>query len=195
MIRLYRHPLERLSIKRLLLLVFSQILPGYQLRVGMKRERESLLQFLQRSYQELFPEQNDFSHLSVTVKQYFSRETPLWWVEPVVAAVPEDATLVPRSPLVSEPIACLWMGNAIDQVEGNRYAHVFLLYVVPEYRRRGIGSALMRHAENWARTRGDRQIGLQVFQYNQPAITLYRQLGYQTQSLLMIKPLSSQSPE
>jgi ribosomal protein S18 acetylase RimI-like enzyme len=87
------------------------------------------------------------------------------------------------------------MGNAIDQVGGNRYAHVFLLYVVPEYRRRGIGSALMRHAENWARTRGDRQIGLQVFQYNQPAITLYRQLGYQTQSLLMVKPLSSQSPE
>jgi ribosomal protein S18 acetylase RimI-like enzyme len=53
----------------------------------------------------------------------------------------------------------------------------------------------MRHAEDWARTRGDRQIGLQVFQYNQPAINLYRQLGYHTQSLLMVKPLPSQSPE
>lgn len=173
----------------------SQILPDYELRVGTKRERETLLTFLQQSYQELFPEQKDFSHLSVTVKQYFSRETPLWWVEPVVPSVAQEASLVPSSPSLSEPIACLWMGNAIDQVAGNRYAHVFLLYVVPEYRRRGIGAALMRHAENWARARGDRQIGLQVFQSNQPAIALYHQLGYQTQSLLMIKPLSSQSPE
>jgi ribosomal protein S18 acetylase RimI-like enzyme len=172
--------------------VSSQILPGYQLRVGTKRERESLLKFLQLSYQELFPEQQDFSHLSLTVKQYFSRETPLWWVEPAVADVSGDS-VVPSSP--NEPIACLWMGNAIDQIWGDRNAHVFLLYVMPEHRRRGIGSALMRHAEDWARARGDRQIGLQVFQYNQPATNLYRQLGYQTQSLLMTKPLSSQPPE
>jgi ribosomal protein S18 acetylase RimI-like enzyme len=87
------------------------------------------------------------------------------------------------------PVACLWLGNAIDQVTGDRHAHIFLLYVLPEYRRRGIGKALVDSAENWARARGDRQMGLQVFQTNQPALNLYRQLGYQTQSLWMLKPL------
>ena len=87
-------------------------------------------------------------------------------------------------------MGCIWLGNAIDQVRGDRHAHIFLLYVMPEHRRRGIGSELMRHAEDWARARGDRQIGLQVFQSNQPALALYHQLGYQTQSLWMVKSLS-----
>ncbi|MBE8970564.1 GNAT family N-acetyltransferase, partial [Nostocales cyanobacterium LEGE 12452] len=90
------------------------------------------------------------------------------------------------------PIACLWVGNAIDQVHGNRHAHIFILYVVPEHRRRGIGTALMRYVENWAIQRGDRQIGLQVFQSNKPALNLYNQLGYQTQSIWMVKFLSAE---
>ncbi len=47
----------------------------------------------------------------------------------------------------------------------------------------------MHQAEDWAMARGDRQIGLQVFQSNQPALNLYHRLGYQTQSFWMIKPL------
>lgn len=92
----------------------------------------------------------------------------------------------------NSPIACLWVGNAIDQVQGNRHAHIFILYVVPEHRRRGIGTALMQYVENWAIQRGDRQIGLQVFQSNKPALNLYNQLGYQTQSLWMVKFLSAE---
>jgi GNAT superfamily N-acetyltransferase len=47
----------------------------------------------------------------------------------------------------------------------------------------------MNHVENWATQRGDRQIGLQVFTANQPALNLYHQLGYQPQSLWMVKSL------
>jgi ribosomal protein S18 acetylase RimI-like enzyme len=163
--------------------VSNHLLAGYQLRTGFVRERSLLVQFLQLSYQELFPEQGDFAHLGATVKQYFSRETPLLWVESIDAAVDQ------RPP--SQPVACLWIGNAVDQLKGDRHAHIFLLYVMPEHRRQGIGSALMRYAEDWARARGDRQIGLQVFQSNQPALNLYHQLGYQTQSFWMVKPLDS----
>jgi ribosomal protein S18 acetylase RimI-like enzyme len=85
------------------------------------------------------------------------------------------------------------VGNAIDQVSGDRHAHIFLLYVVPEHRRRGIGKALMQYVEKWAIARGDRQIGLQVFQSNQPALNLYNQLGYQTQSLWMLKEIAVKS--
>ncbi|MBE9052452.1 GNAT family N-acetyltransferase [Nostocales cyanobacterium LEGE 11386] len=137
-----------------------------------------LVKFMQRTYQDLFPEQ-DFAHLAKTVEQYFSKDTPLWWVDSG-----GESNNIPHP-----PIACLWIGNAIDQVQGDRHAHIFLLYVDPEHRRQGIGTALMKYIENWATQRGDRQIGLQVFQSNQAAVNLYSQLGYQTQSLWMVKSL------
>ncbi|NET38328.1 MAG: GNAT family N-acetyltransferase, partial [Cyanothece sp. SIO1E1] len=54
----------------------------------------------------------------------------------------------------------------------------------------GIGTALMHHGEAWARARGDGKIGLQVFQSNQPGLALYQKLGYVSQSIWMVKPLS-----
>jgi len=88
------------------------------------------------------------------------------------------------------PVACLWLGNAVDQVRGDRHSHIFLLYVLPAHRRQGIGTALMQYAEEWARERGDCQMGLQVFVANQPAISLYQKLGYTAQSVWMVKPLN-----
>ncbi|BAY77200.1 GCN5-related N-acetyltransferase [Nostoc linckia NIES-25] len=181
----------------------EQLLPGYFIRRGSTLDRSLLLKFMQRTYQDLFPD-GDFSHLEQTVKQYFSGDTPLWWVEEEreqgSRGAEEQGTNyeslssapVPLRSFASSPIACVWVGNAIDQVQGNRHAHIFVLYVAPEYRRRGIGTALMQYVENWAIQRGDRQIGLQVFQSNKPALNLYDRLGYQTQSLWMVKFLNAQ---
>ena len=157
------------------------LLPDYQLHDGSALDRANLVKFLQRSYQELFPAQN-YAHLALTVDNYFCKNTPLWWVEFVGD---EGEKRQKNSPWV----ACLWLGNALDQVYGDRHAHIFLIYVVPEHRRRGVATALMLHAENWAKARGDRQIGLQVFQINQPALNLYHHLGYQPHSLWMAKTL------
>ncbi|KAB8317052.1 GNAT family N-acetyltransferase [Tolypothrix campylonemoides VB511288] len=183
---------------------------------------------MQRTYQEAYPEE-DFSHLATTVEQYFSKDTPIWWVDfageeqinskfkirlekfategnppgnfsqnsklgvsppsPSEPSLPHSLTPSPPS----SPVACLWVGNAIDQVQGTRHAHIFLLYVVPEHRQRGIGTGLMRYVEEWAKARGDHQIGLQVFQTNTAALNLYNQLGYQSQSLWMVKSLDSSS--
>ncbi|MEH2062777.1 MAG: GNAT family N-acetyltransferase [Nostoc sp.] len=186
----------------------EQLLPGYIIRRGSALERSLLLKFMQRTYEDLFPNE-DFSHLEQTVKQYFSSDTPLWWVEEEgeqgagsgeqgemgeTRRISNAPCPIPSAqfPMPNSPIACLWVGNAIDQVHGNRHAHIFILYVVPEHRRRGIGRALMRYIENWAIERGDRQIGLQVFQSNKPALNLYNQLGYQTQSIWMVKFLSAE---
>jgi ribosomal protein S18 acetylase RimI-like enzyme len=165
------------------------------IRRGSTLDRALLLKFMHRTYQDLFPNQ-DFSHLEQTVKQYFSGDTPLWWVEEEGEQGKNNQFPMPNSPCPMPnaqcAIACLWVGNAIDQVHGNRHGHIFILYVVPEHRRRGIGTALMQYVENWAIQRGDRQIGLQVFQSNKPALNLYNQLGYQTQSLWMVKFLSAE---
>jgi ribosomal protein S18 acetylase RimI-like enzyme len=166
---------------------------------------------MQQSYRELYPEQN-FTHLTRTVEQYFSHDTPLWWVEEsqklkvksqktgdrsnfspsASSASSASSALFPDSP---EKVACLWVGNAVDQVKGDRHTYIFLLYVKPEHRRRGIGRALMEYLENWTRAKGDRQIGLQVFQSNTPALDLYHKLGYQIQSHWMIKTLEEGSRE
>lgn len=165
------------------------VLPGYTLRTGSGLDRALLVKFMQRTYQELYPEQ-DFSHLALTVEQYFSSKTPLWWVERQEEADSAVYSLPFTSP--PAPVGCLWLGNAIDQVSGDRHAHIFLVYVEPEHRRRGIGGALVSHAEAWAQQRGDHQIALQVFVQNQPALNLYQKLGYHTQSLWMLKLLQPQ---
>jgi GNAT superfamily N-acetyltransferase len=145
---------------------------------------------MQQTYQELRPDQ-DFSHLARTVEQYFSSESPLWWVE-LISGESFITSPVP-APFQSkpEPIGCLWLGNAIEQVSGDRQTHILLLYVRPNHRRQGIGTALMEWAETWAKQRGDREISLQVFQKNKPALSLYGKLGYQPHSLWMTKLLSS----
>lgn len=140
------------------------------------QSRKLLTEFMQLTYQELFPNQKNFEHLAATVNQYLSEDTPLWWVDNSA----------------SETVACLWMGNAIDQVNGERYSQIFLLFVHPNHRRCGIGTSLMNLAQTLAIAKGDRQIGIHVFANNQPALSLYRKMGFQTQSLLMLKSLTIQ---
>jgi GNAT superfamily N-acetyltransferase len=166
----------------------QELTPGYQLRRGSGLDRALLLKFMHYTYEELYPDQ-DFSHLSQTVERYFSADTPLWWVDVATEAPTSQPLGLPHLSHPT-PIAGLWMGNAIDQVEGDRMTHIFLLYVAPPHRRQGIGSALVRHAEQWTKQRGDRKISLQVFVQNQPALNLYNKLGYQPQSTLMIRTLS-----
>lgn len=163
---------------------------GYALRQGSMLDRAMLLKFMHRTYLEL-SSQSELEHLAQTVEQYFSRETPVWWVEHRTDDHPSTQSEgFPSASPHFRPIACLWVGSAVDQLQGDRHAHIFLLYVDPQHRRRGLGAALMQQAEVWAKERGDRQIGLQVFQSNQAALALYQRLGYQTQSLWMAKPLS-----
>jgi GNAT superfamily N-acetyltransferase len=156
--------------------ILSTNLTEYQLLTGTPIDATTLLKFLQVTYQELYPEQQDYQHLSLTIDRYFSAETPLWFV-----------TTVDRDRAVK--IACLWLGIAIDQINGIRHPNIFLIYVDPNYRRQGIGLALMEHAETWARTQGYTQMGLQVFTTNHPAIELYQQLGYQSRSISMMREL------
>jgi ribosomal protein S18 acetylase RimI-like enzyme len=150
----------------------SSLPPQYKLRLGSPNDKSNLTKFIVEAYKELFPIYSDFSHLKTTVEQYLSKQTPIFWVD-------HGTT----------PIACLWLGSAMDQMQGLHYAYIFLLYVQSAHRRQGIGKYLLEKAEEKAQQRGDQQIGLQVFLNNLPALDLYQKLGYQSQSYLMIKKL------
>jgi GNAT superfamily N-acetyltransferase len=126
---------------------------------------------LQAAYQEMGAP--TLGHLATTVEQHLSPSTPLWWA---VAA--------------TQPVGCLWLGTALDQWTGERQAYVLLVYVEPDYRRRGIGAALLHTAHAWARGHGYAQISLQVFETNQAALQLYQRLGYQPHTRGLLRSLT-----
>ncbi|MGL5032404.1 MAG: GNAT family N-acetyltransferase, partial [Microcystaceae cyanobacterium] len=79
-----------------------------------------------------------------------------------------------------------------DQITGERYAHIFMLYVQPDHRRQGLALALLNNAQQWSKARGDRQLGLQVFPHNQAALKLYEKSGFQIHALMMMKNFNDQ---
>jgi len=57
------------------------------------------------------------------------------------------------------------------------------LMVAPGYRRRGIGRALLSRAVQWGQDVGIEKLELHVFPYNEPAIRLYEQFGFEREGL------------
>ena len=57
------------------------------------------------------------------------------------------------------------------------------LMVAASHRRRGVGTALMRGAETWARRVSVTKLELHVFPHNDAAIALYEKLGYEREGL------------
>ena len=56
--------------------------------------------------------------------------------------------------------------------------HVISIAVAPEHRRKGVGTALMIGGMNALRSRGCSEVYLEVRVGNEPAISLYRKLGF-----------------
>lgn len=63
------------------------------------------------------------------------------------------------------------------------------LVVTSSHRRRGIGAALVRSAEAWAREHGAERLELTVWEFNADAIEFYRSLGYDTDHRRMSRTL------
>ena len=76
-----------------------------------------------------------------------------------------------------------------DYFSGEPRAYVSDVAVAPEAEGRGAGRALMGAAEAWARARGHRTIALDVFAANARARAVYGRLGYEEDTVKMIKDL------
>ena len=70
-----------------------------------------------------------------------------------------------------------------------RYAMVQELVVAQAHQRCDIGTQLMTEVHRWARDRGITEIGLTVYDFNQPALRLYNKLGYSPDSRRLSRKL------
>ena len=73
---------------------------------------------------------------------------------------------------------------ARDHNPYSRHVAELGLMVAAGVRRKGIGTALMEAAMRWARGAGITKLELTVFPHNEPAITLYRKLGFREEGVL-----------
>jgi ribosomal protein S18 acetylase RimI-like enzyme len=69
------------------------------------------------------------------------------------------------------------VGTVMAGYDGHR-GWIYSMAVLPEYRRRGIATALMKHAENALRERGAAKINLQLLASNAATCEFYKGLGY-----------------
>lgn len=74
-------------------------------------------------------------------------------------------------------------------VTGAERGHVADLGVIEDARRMGVGSALMRAGEAWARERGLPVLSLDLWATNERARAFYETLGYSAESLCLFKRL------
>jgi len=70
-----------------------------------------------------------------------------------------------------------------------RYAIVDSIIVKSGFQNHGIGRSLMDQAQAWAIAKGATSIELNVYEFNETAISFYERLGYQTISRKMSKDL------
>lgn len=76
-----------------------------------------------------------------------------------------------------------------DEAAGFVGAYVEELAVAPEWRGRGVGTALMAAVDEWARGRGAMSVALDHFHTNEGAHRLYSRLGFQVRGIIMEKRL------
>lgn len=101
----------------------------------------------------------------------------------------ETVTLIAESKS-GEPLGYVHAEASTDSVTLEQCGYVTVLALTQEAEGQGIAGRLMRGVEDWARDRGFRLIGLDVFANNKRARAFYARLGYEEDSLRLTKPLS-----
>lgn len=71
-----------------------------------------------------------------------------------------------------------------------RYVDLDTLYVRPEARNRGIGTALYQAAQRWAMEQGAKRLELMTLGENKAARAFYAKIGMQEQSIILTQALT-----
>lgn len=88
-----------------------------------------------------------------------------------------------------ERVGFVHLQRTEDFFTGRSNCHISDLAVSPRHERKGVGKALLAHAEAWAREHHCQLVTLAVFPGNENARALYAACGYATDLLRLAKPL------
>ena len=75
--------------------------------------------------------------------------------------------------------------RADDYLRHERYAHLGFMYVVPEYRGRGVIRAILEELKRWSLARGVNELRLEVYDANGAAVRAYEKAGFKPHVLKM----------
>jgi len=89
-----------------------------------------------------------------------------------------------------QPVGFINVRERTDEISGERAATVPLLAVSDAAQGSGVGRLLIEAAETWTRAQGFRLLHLEVFASNSGGMGFYRHLGFQQETINMIKPLT-----
>lgn len=86
-----------------------------------------------------------------------------------------------------ERLGFLHLQTQKDFFTGVLNCHVSDIVVAPEHDGKGVGSAMLRYADRWAKEHRCRHMTLTVFPENERARALYRRHGYGDETIRMAK--------
>ncbi len=81
----------------------------------------------------------------------------------------------------------VWFGVSERPFSRNKIGWIYDIEVLPSFRGKGVGEALMRHALRVSVERGLPQVGLMDNARNKVAQSLYEKLGFQTEAKVMTR--------
>ena len=98
-----------------------------------------------------------------------------------------------RTLLVAEldgrPAGFTFLEPAVDYFTGQADGHIGMVAVAETAEGKGVGAALMRAAEDWARRNGYPRLHLNVFAGNDRARRIYERTGYEIETIRYVKKL------
>jgi ribosomal protein S18 acetylase RimI-like enzyme len=97
---------------------------------------------------------------------------------------------VATSVVHDEPLGLLVIKPDFDYFTDHPRAYVEILVVAEEAEGRGVGRALMAHAEQWGREHGCHEVVLDVFANNPSALAFYERIGFAPDHVRMSKSLA-----
>lgn len=109
-------------------------------------------------------------------------------MDAVQAESPDNEVLIAERGGV--PVGCLHVLSATDFF-GTRHAHISVIATTEAAEGSGVGQALLRHAEGWARHRGYPLLTLNVFAANSRARRFYERAGWSAEMMKYVKPLQA----
>jgi ribosomal protein S18 acetylase RimI-like enzyme len=83
----------------------------------------------------------------------------------------------------------LHMTKNVDYFTGEEQGYISSIAVSKEGEGKGIARKLMEKAEEWTKSKGYKQLTLNVFARNERAVNLYKKIGFENEIVKMVKEL------